>query len=124
MLDEIRVVVHCVLDGANLPLAGRGPPGLADNEVYAAVADGLGGDVDSIEQLIEHVGVGDAGGRVMDATVGLEEGVVRVFGIVAEVGIRVDHEWRVGFGEELQHWCEDHLVVASPEPGGAWWFRD
>lgn len=78
--------------------------------------------MDGVEHCVEHVGVGDTGVGVSDAAIGLEEGVVRHFRGVAEVGVGVYHEWRFGVAVELEHRSENGPVVAPAEPGEAWGF--
>lgn len=76
--------------------------------------------MDSIEHAVKHVGVGDAGELVVDASVRLEEGVVRLPRGVAEVRVGIDQEGRFGISEEPEHRHKDPGVPA-PEPSYARW---
>jgi hypothetical protein len=117
--DEAGVEVLGLLDAdAELPgLALGGPSGLADGDLDVAVAELLHGGVDGVHLCVEHAGVVEPGGGVVDAGVGAEDGVVERAVVVAEVGVRVDHERGGGVVEEPEHGRE-HLCGELRAEGG------
>lgn len=78
-------------------VAVGGPTGLAHDQAHVAVPDALHGRVEGVHHGVEHVGVRNACELVVNATVALEERVVRHLWRVGKVGVRVDHEGCICF---------------------------